>query len=339
MACQNGCKGCGVARLWEQYLAPVASAGETLPLVEVRFKGSRRELFWSSLEPPLKVGEWVVVPEIIRRGEAVTQIGKGYDIGQISLTGYLDERRRSTKANLAPQQKILRRATPEEVEKLLQRRAKEPQLLQEIRQLIKELELDTAHQMKLSDVEFSGDGKVLWCYFTAEDRVDFRELVRRIADRYKVRPEMRQIKEREESGRLGGIGACGRELCCTTWLTTLPTVSTEAARYQGFSLSSTKIVGLCGKLKCCLTYELDTYREIVARLPEVKQLRTGEGEWHYLRTELLLERLWFLHPEEGRQVCLPADKVTYLAQLNAQGQIPPSIEPYIVKFPDLPTRI
>lgn len=309
--------------------------------MEVRFKGQRREFFWSHLHPPLTTGEWVVVPETIRRSsDSPPQLGKGYDVGCVSLTGYLAEGRlKAARREVPADLRVLRRATPEDLQQLHQARQEEPALLRGVRQLVEALGLAAQHEMKVTDVELLASGTTLICYFTAKERVDFRELIRRISEQYKVRPEMRQIAEREETAHLGGIGPCGRELCCSSWMTHLPPVPSEAARYQGLSLNSTKITGLCGKLKCCLNYELDTYKEIIRRIPKIKTLRTAEGEWRYLRTELLLERLWFEKVGEGKQVCLSASAALELAQKNAAGELPPSIEPYCIKFPDLPTRI
>ncbi|MCS6895497.1 MAG: hypothetical protein NZZ60_05030 [Bacteroidia bacterium] len=342
MACNGGCKGgCSNSLFVGDWLAGVAPPADAPPLVEVKFKGTRKALFWTSIDPPLTTGEWVVVPEIIRRSsEGATQIGRGYDIGMVSLTGHLAEaRRRSSKEDIPPNQRVLRRATAEDMENYKQLRLKEPQILREVRAIVEELGLGPNHQMKVTDVEFYGDGRSLICYFTAEGRVDFRELIRILADKYKVRPDLRQISNREDSGYVGGIGVCGRELCCTTWLNSPLTITTEMARYQGLALNSTKILGLCGKLKCCISYELDVYKEIVQRIPKVKHIFTEDGEWRYLRTELLLERMWFEKVGEGKQVCLLASAVREILEWNAQNKRPPSIEPYLVKFPDLPTRI
>ncbi|RMF48757.1 MAG: hypothetical protein D6750_07075 [Bacteroidetes bacterium] len=341
MACSTKCQGCSNALFVGDWLEGVLPSQGAPPLVEVRFKGHRRDFFWSKLTPPLTTGEWVVVPEIIRRtSDAPPQTGKGYDVGQVSLTGYLAEGRlKGARREVPTDIRVLRRATPEDRERWLQARKTEPNLLKHVRQLVKALGLAANHDMKVTDVELTASGTTLICYFTAKERVDFRELIRRIGDELKVRPEMRQIAEREETAQLGGIGPCGRELCCSTWMTQFPPVPSEAARYQGLSLNSTKITGLCGKLKCCLNYELDTYKEITQRIPKIKTLRTAEGEWRYLRTELLLERLWFEKVDEGKQVCLSASAARELAQKNDAGEIPPSIEPYCIKFPDVPTRI
>ncbi|MEN3039953.1 MAG: regulatory iron-sulfur-containing complex subunit RicT [Bacteroidia bacterium] len=342
MPCNGGCKGgCGNSIFVGDWLAGVAPPADAPPIVEVKFKGTRKALFWTSIQPPLATGEWVVVAEVIQRSsEGVPQIGRGYDIGIVSLTGHLAEaRRRGFKQEIAPTQRVLRRATLEDLEQYHQLRLREPEVLKEVRAMVEELGLGQNHQMRVVDVEFYGDGRSLICYFTAEGRVDFRELIRRIAAQYKVRPDLRQISNREASGYVGGIGVCGRELCCTTWLNAPLTITTEMARYQGLALNSTKILGLCGKLKCCISYELDVYKEIVQRIPKVKHIFTEDGEWRYLRTELLLERMWFEKVGEGKQVCLLASAVHEILELNAQGQKPPSIEPYLVKFPDLPTRI
>lgn len=341
MAC-GGCKGgCSNGLFVGDWLSGVAPPSDAPPLVEVRFKSNRRDLFWTDIEPPVCTGEWVVVPEVIRRSmEGAAQLGRGYDIGIVQLTGHLAERRRrSLQQEIAPAQKVLRRPSQEELAQLMELRAREPEILREIRQLTEALGLGEKHQMKITDVEFYGDGRSLICYFTAEGRVDFRELVRQIADKYRVRPDLRQISTREDSARIGGIGACGRELCCSTWIQSPLTITTEMARYQGLALNSTKILGLCGKLKCCISYELDVYKEIIQRIPKVKYLLTEDGEWRFLRTELLLERMWFEKVGEGGQVCLPASAVKEIMEKNARGEKPPSIEPYTVKFPDLATRI
>lgn len=343
MGCRNGCKeGCSNALFVGDWLEGVLPAREAPPLVEVRFKANRKELFWAQLDPPLTVGEWVVVPELIRRSaESPLQVGRGYDIGRVQLTGHLAEaRRKAQQLSIDPQQRVLRRATPEEQQRLLELRLQEPALLQKVRALVVALGLDRQHEMKVTDVECTGDGRTLICYFTANGRVDFRELIRRIAETLQMRPEMRQIAAREESARVGGIGACGRELCCSSWLTTLPAVSAqEVTRYQGISLNTNKVLGLCGRLKCCLSYELDTYKKALSRIPSVKSLHTEDGDWKYLRTEILLERLWFEKVGEGKQVCLLAQEVQKLLEMNRRGERPPSIEPYTVKFPDVPTRI
>ncbi|MCX7605646.1 MAG: hypothetical protein N2170_00050 [Bacteroidia bacterium] len=341
MGCQGGCSGCHNSLFVGDWLEGVRPSREAPPLVEVRFKGNRRELFWTELDPLLATGEWVVVPEIVRRSaESAPQIGRGYDVGCVQLTGHLAYARlKSLKLSVEPAQKVIRRASEADLAALSGVRLREPELLRGVRRLVEELGLGSAHQMKVTDVELTADSRTLICYFTAEGRVDFRELIRCIADTFRVRPEMRQISAREDTARLGGIGPCGRELCCSSWMVSLPTVGTEAARYQGLSLNSTKITGLCGKLKCCLNYELDAYKNALSRIPKVKYLYTDEGEWRYLRTEILLERLWFEKVGEGGQVCLSVDAVRAIMQMNAQNQKPPSIEPYTIKFPNLPTRI
>lgn len=343
MGCRNGCSGsCSNAVFVGDWIEGVLPARDAPPLVEVRFKGNRRELFWTALDPPLTVGEWVVVPELIRRSaEAPLQIGRGYDIGCVQLTGHLAEaRRKAQRQSIDPQQRILRRATAEEQQRLLELRLQELTLLQKVRHLVAELGLDQQHEMKVTDVECTADGRTIFCYFTANGRVDFRALIRRIAETLNMRPEMRQVAAREETARIGGIGTCGRELCCSSWLTSLPTVpAQEVTRYQGISLNTTKVLGLCGRLKCCLSYELDAYKKALSRIPSVKSLHTQDGDWKYLRTEILLERLWFEKVGEGKQVCLLAQEVCLLLEMNRRGERPPSIEPYMVKFPDLPTRI
>ncbi len=284
-------------------------------------------------------GEWVVVPETIRRSsDSPPQLGKGYDVGCVSLTGYLAEGRlKAARREVPADLRVLRRATPEDLQQLHQARQEEPALLRGVRQLVEALGLAAQHEMKVTDVELLASGTTLICYFTAKERVDFRA-----ADS----PHQRAVQSPARNApdrRTRRDGPPGRHWSLRTralllQLDDAPSpVPSEAARYQGLSLNSTKITGLCGKPKCCLNYEPDTYKEIIRRIPKIKTLRTAEGEWRYLRTELLLERLWFEKVGEGKQVCLSASAALELAQKNAAGELPPSIEPYCIKFPDLPT--
>ncbi len=343
MACQGGCNGgCSVAafaRRWVSLIEPLPVEGEVL--TEVRFKGTRRQYFWMEAALRLTIGTWVVVPEVIQRGKSTPVSGKGYDIGRLSLVGKAAEKAHKSGeyAPIPAIQKILRAARPDEVDALQALRQKEPLLLAQARQLVQEEKLDTAHNMKIIDLELQADGTRAIFYFTANDRVDFRQYIRKVQERMGLRAEMYQMHDRQASGQVGGIGACGRELCCGSFLRSFHAVTTEMVRYQGLIMNINRLTGHCGKLKCCLAYELEAYKVALERLPKISVLRTQEGEWRYLRTEVLLERLWFAHAERGEQVCLLASEARKLMEMNERGEVPPAIEPFAFKFPELATRV
>ncbi|MBK7965682.1 MAG: hypothetical protein IPK10_10635 [Bacteroidetes bacterium] len=292
-------------------------------IVEVRFKGSRKEFFRNINNLELQVGEMVAV-----------EGNPGHDIGEVSLVGEL-VRFQLRKRNVAEDSHEI---------KQLYRSAKQPDI--EKWKEVKDLEFTTMHgsrttalalglKMKISDVEYQGDGKKATFFYTADDRVDFRELIKRLADTYKIRVEMRQIGMRQEAARLGGIGSCGRELCCSTWLTDFKVVSTSAARYQNLSLNPIKLAGQCGKLKCCLNYELDSYIDAVRDIPESNiRLQTGKGNLLHRKTDIFKRIMWYAvqpEPREGDErtffgaeqwVPLSVDRVKEIVALNKLGQKP-----------------
>ena len=258
----NGCKNngaCGVSGCNKldvfDWLAGMQLPDNQKPydVVEMRFKN--RKAFYRNAEGlELQIGDVVAV-----------EASPGHDIGVVSLTGELVKmqmQRKGVKDNLEIK-KIYRKARQEDIEKWQAARGLEKETLTRAREIVGEVGLD----MKLSDIEFQGDKTKATFYYTADDRVDFRELIRRFAEAFKIRIEMRQIGMRQEAGRLGGIGSCGRELCCSTWLSDFRSVSTSAARYQQLSLNPQKLAGQCGKLKCCLNYELDQYIEATKEFP------------------------------------------------------------------------
>lgn len=292
-------------------------------IVEVRFKGSRKEFFRNINNLELQVGEMVAV-----------EGNPGHDIGEVSLVGEL-VRFQLRKRNVAEDSHEI---------KQLYRSAKQPDI--EKWKEVKDLEFKTMHgsrttalalglKMKISDVEYQGDGKKATFFYTADDRVDFRELIKRLADTYKIRVEMRQIGMRQEAARLGGIGSCGRELCCSTWLTDFKVVSTSAARYQNLSLNPIKLAGQCGKLKCCLNFELDSYIDAVRDIPESNiRLQTGKGNLLHRKTDIFKRIMWYAiqpEPKEGDErtffgaeqwVPLSVDRVKEIVALNKLGQKP-----------------
>ncbi len=292
-------------------------------VVEVRFKGSRKEFFRNSNNLDLHVGEMVAV-----------EGNPGHDIGEISMVGELVRfqlRKRGLKEDAHEIKQLYRTAKPADVEKWKEVKDLEFASMHSSRKIALALNL----KMKISDVEYQGDGKKATFFYTADDRVDFRELIKRLADQFKVRIEMRQIGMRQEASRLGGIGSCGRELCCSTWLTDFKVVSTSAARYQNLSLNPIKLAGQCGKLKCCLNYELDTYMDAVRDIPEAGiKLLTGKGTLVHRKTDIFKRIMWYAllpEPKPGDErtffgaeqwVPMDVDRVKEIIALNKQGVKP-----------------
>ncbi len=280
-------------------------------IVEVRFKGSRKEFFINTDNLYLEMGEMVVV-------EPNTG---GYDIGHVSLTGEL-VRLQLKKNNVKPDdvvKKVYRKATENDVAKYNLAKDLEWETMHRARNLALELGLS----MKISDVDYQGDKTKATFYYTAEGRVDFRELIKRMAEAFRIRIEMRQIGMRQEASRLGGIGSCGRELCCSTWLTDFKTVSTSAARYQNLSLNTLKLAGQCGKLKCCLNYELDSYMDALKDIPNnIDCIETHSGMAYLQKTDIFKKTMWFSYPHAESWIPLSVQQVKEFAEMNAQGKKP-----------------
>ncbi|QEM13219.1 regulatory iron-sulfur-containing complex subunit RicT [Mucilaginibacter rubeus] len=288
-------------------------------VIEVKFKGSRKEFYLNNDNIYLESGELVAV-------EATTG---GYDIGHVSLTGELVRmqmvKRHVKEADVI--KKIYRKATVADVDKWKAAKDMEWETMHKSRKLALDLNLS----MKLSDVDYQGDKTKATFYYTAEGRVDFRELIKKMAETFRIRIEMRQIGMRQEASRLGGIGSCGRELCCSTWLTDFKTVSTSAARYQNLSLNTLKLAGQCGKLKCCLNYELDTYMDALKHIPDnVNILRTQKGDARLQKTDIFKRMMWFSYPGEESWVPLPIKKVKEIQQQNKDGVLPEDLGEIVV---------
>jgi cell fate regulator YaaT (PSP1 superfamily) len=280
-------------------------------IIEVKFKGSRKDFFINTENIYLEAGELVVVE---------TATG-GFDVGHVSVTGELVRmqmvKHRVNEADVT--KKIYRRATPADVEKWKAAKELEWETMHKTRKLALELGLS----MKISDVDYQGDKTKATFYYTAEGRVDFRELIKKMAESFRIRIEMRQIGMRQEASRLGGIGSCGRELCCSTWLTDFKTVSTSAARYQNLSLNTLKLAGQCGKLKCCLNYELDTYMDALKYIPDnVNVLKTEKGDARLQKTDIFKKLMWFSYPREDNWIPVELDRVKEIQQQNKDGIIP-----------------
>jgi cell fate regulator YaaT (PSP1 superfamily) len=257
-------------------------------------------------------------------------VENGYDLGLVTLTGEL-VRFQMKKKKIALESemvtKILRKANQEEIDKWSSLRQKEPEVQKRARELAISLRLE----MKISDVEYQADGKKATFYYTADSRVDFRQLIKDMAKAFSIRIEMRQIGLREEASRLGGIGSCGRELCCSTWLTDYRSVSTSAARYQQLSLNPLKLAGQCGKLKCCLNYELDAYRTALKNFPknEVK-LKTEKGIGVFQKMDIFKEYLWYAYKDEWiNWHRLSLNAVLEIIQKNKNNEKVSSLEQYI----------
>lgn len=295
----------------------------TYDIVEIRFKGSRKSFFRNLKNIDLHVGDVVVV-----------ESSHGYDVGVVSITGEL-ARIQVQKKNpgFKPHEarNIIRKATQEDVELWKEARQLENDTMYESRKIAGSLGLE----MKISDVEYQGDKTKATFYYTAEGRVDFRQLIKELADRFKLRIEMRQIGARQESARLGGIGSCGRELCCSTWLTDFRSVSTAAARYQQLSLNPQKLAGQCGKLKCCLNYELDMYLEALKDFPNTQtKLESEKGTAFHIKTDVFKRILWYAYErsESGGNsglIPLSPERVKEIIRQNKKGEKPADLKDFI----------
>jgi len=283
-------------------------------IVEVRFKGSRKDFYVNHENLYLEMGEMVVV-------EPSTG---GYDIGHISVTGELVRLQlKKNKVDAADvTKKIYRKVSDADIKKWQAAKDLEWETMHRARKLA----LDLGLSMKISDVDYQGDKSKATFYYTADGRVDFRELIKRMAEAFRIRIEMRQIGMRQEASRLGGIGSCGRELCCSTWLTDFKTVSTSAARYQNLSLNTLKLAGQCGKLKCCLNYELDSYMDALKDIPNnIERIETQKGTAFLQKTDIFKKLMWFSYPGEENWIPLTTDRVKEIHQLNKEGVRPEEI--------------
>ncbi|MBM3418389.1 MAG: hypothetical protein FJY17_05640 [Bacteroidetes bacterium] len=289
-------------------------------IVEVRFKNSRKNFFRNVAQLALYPGDVVLV-----------ETNPGYDVGVVSVTGELARIQVKKKSpNLKPLEikKLLRIANQEEIDKWIKGRSLEKELMYKARTLALNLNLD----MKISDVEYQGDLSKATFYYTAEGRVDFRQLIKDMADDFRVRIEMRQIGSRQEASRLGGIGSCGRELCCTTWLTDFRSVSTSAARYQQLSLNPQKLAGQCGKLKCCLNYELDSYLDALKSFPKNEgKLQTEKGDAFHFKTDVFKRLMWYGYKGEMGLIAITPERVKEILKLNKEGKKPKDLNDFIEK--------
>ncbi|MDX1904163.1 MAG: regulatory iron-sulfur-containing complex subunit RicT [Thermonemataceae bacterium] len=283
-------------------------------IVEVRFKNGYKNFFRNTQNLDLHNDDYVVV-----------EAPNGYHIGRVALKGELvrlQMLKKKVEEHSDTILTILRIATEKDLEKFKEVQARNLPTMFRTRQIIIEQNL----QMKLSDVEFQADNTKATFFYSAENRIDFRELIKILAAEFKIRVEMRQISLREEAGRVGGIGVCGRELCCSTWLTDFKSVTTSAARYQNLSLNPTKLSGQCGRLKCCLNYELDTYIEAIKDFPTIeKPLKTQQGLVSLKKTDIFRKTMWFGYENDSNWHALSIERVKEIMEMNEKGIYPESL--------------
>jgi cell fate regulator YaaT (PSP1 superfamily) len=322
----GGCSTGGCNRLnvydWLNAL-PLHDGAKPYGIIEMSFnKGSRKEFFRNNTNYILHKGDWLTV-----EGTG------GVDIGQVSLTGELVKlqlKKYGVKENDVTK-RVLHPSTDEELEVCSRNKERESEILVRSRAISKSLNLD----MKICEVELQADGKKGTFFYTADQRVDFRELIRVFATDFKLKVEMRQIGARQESGKVGGIGSCGRELCCSTWLTDFKSVNTSAARYQNLSINQAKLSGQCGRLKCCLNYELDTYMDALSVFPDhADALQTVNGVAHLQKRDIFKNLMWYSFAGNNKQYPLSITRVKEILVLNKQGTKVDELQPVELELRD-----
>lgn len=316
----HGCSKMDAFDWLKNYPQPAGTSG--FDCVEVRFKNSRKDYYRALPEHDLHAGDIIAV-----------EANPGHDIGIVTLTGEV-VRHQMKRKNIDPKndevKKVYRKARPGDVEKWITAVSKEDRAMFKTREIASGLNL----KMKVNDVEFQGDDTKAIFYYTAEERVDFRELIKLLAEEFKVRIEMRQIGARQEASRLGGIGSCGRELCCSTWLSNFSTVSTNAARIQQLSLNPQKLAGQCGKLKCCLNYEFAAYNEALKDFPpDDSMLKTVKGDAFPQKLDVFAGVMWYSYKSDPNNLlAIPADKVKEIIASNKNGQPVANLEDFARKL-------
>jgi cell fate regulator YaaT (PSP1 superfamily) len=299
----------------------LSNKGKTFDCIEVRFKNSRKDFYRVPPEMNLHTGDVVAV-----------EASPGHDIGIVSLTGEVVRVQMIKKAvdfSSDSIRKVYRKARPTDIDKWIAAVSLEHNTMIKTRQIARNLGL----QMKINDVEYQGDRTKAIFYYTADDRVDFRELIKKLAEEFKVRIEMKQIGIRQEASRMGGIGSCGKELCCSSWLTDFTSVSTSAARIQQLSLNPQKLAGQCGKLKCCLNYETDQYIEALNRFPDSNIiLQTKKGNARYQKTDVFRSLMWYTYENDpGNFVPIHYKNVQKIINLNKRKKVVENLEDFAHK--------
>jgi cell fate regulator YaaT (PSP1 superfamily) len=330
MACGSGCStgrgdsseggcssgGCNKLNVFD-WLANMELPGGQKPfdIVEVRFKNSRKEFFRNQNNLQLLQGNVITV-------EGAT----GFDVGVVSVAGEtarLQLKKKKMQEDDPSIKNILRKASANDIERWREVQELEKKIIVRARILASNMKLD----MKINDVEIQADKSQASFYYTAPGRVDFRELIRAYSSEFRLRIQMWQIGERQEAGRLGGIGSCGRELCCSTWLTDFRSVSTSAARYQQLALNPVKLAGQCGKLKCCLNYELDSYIDALKDFPQTVDLDSQKGRAVHQKTDIFKRLIWYTYLDAPENfIPLSVERVKYIVEMNQKGKKPEQIE-------------
>ncbi|MDC0249406.1 regulatory iron-sulfur-containing complex subunit RicT [Flavobacteriales bacterium] len=297
-----------------------APKSENSNLIEVQFKRDRKDFYINTENIDINNGDWVVV-----QGDK-----SGHDIGKITMKGELvalQVKRKNRDVNKNPIKKLYRIASENDMQKWKDSVANEDEILVKAKRIIEDYKLE----MKLTDVEFQADNSKATFYYTAEKRVDFRELIKEYSKQFGVRVEMRQIGVRQEAAKIGGIGSCGRELCCSSWMTSFPSVSTSAARYQQLSINPQKISGQCGRLKCCLNFELDGYTEALKGFPSTKiKLKSKKGNAKFVKLDVFKGLLFYFNMDvPGDLLELTIENANKIIELNKKGEIISSFEEFV----------
>lgn len=321
----NGCKsnggcstgGCNRMNTYDWLVnLPIYDVDDACRVIEVSFNhGSRKDFFRNNSLQYFEKGELVTVEGV-----------SGFDVGEVSLTGEvvrIQMKKKGVDEFNPEMKKVLRRASDRDIDIWKHNKAREKDAMIRSRAIARQLNLN----MKMSEVEIQADGKKATFFYIADDRVDFRELIKIYASEFKLKVEMRQIGSRQEAGKVGGIGSCGRELCCATWLSDFKSVNTTAARYQNLSINQTKLSGQCGRLKCCLNYELDTYLDALQGFPEnADMLQVARGTATLIKKDIFKNLMWYVLPDSTKQYPLTIERVKKIRSLNQQNIIPEELE-------------
>ena len=296
---------------------PFSDPESTCRVIEVSFNnGSRKDFFKNNTNHYFEKGDMIAVEGM-----------SGYDVGMVNITGELVRlqlKKRRVEEKSPEIKKVLRRANDTDISKLIETKAREAQVLIRSRAMARQLKLE----LKMAEVEIQADGRKATFFYIADDRVDFRELIKLYASEFKVKVEMRQIGARQEAGKVGGIGSCGRELCCSSWLTDFKSVNTNAARYQNLSINQTKLSGQCGRLKCCLNYELDTYMDALQFFPDdAETIEVARSRAYLVKKDIFRNLMWYTLPDSNKQYPLSIERVKKIKELNRQGIKPDELEP------------
>src|SRR5579872_7302292 len=311
----GGCSTGGCNRLnvydWLANL-PFSDPESTCRIIEVSFnQGSRKEFYRNSTVQALCKGDLVSVEGV-----------SGFDVGEVTMTGEmvrLQLKKKGIEERNPDMKKVMRKASERDLDVMRQNKGRERDALTRSRAIARRLKLD----MKMSEVEIQADGRKATFFYIADDRVDFRELIKLYAGEFRLKVEMRQIGARQEAAKVGGVGSCGRELCCSTWLSDFKSVNTTAARYQNLSINQSKLSGQCGRLKCCLNYELDTYLDALQNFPEnADTLQVAKGTATLIKKDIFKNLMWYVLPDSSKQYPLLIDRVKQIKKLNQQNIVP-----------------